>query len=565
MKKNGSVGIVTVILCLIALFIPTFIAIGAYIAGPSEEYEKKKSEITSLSITDTKGVEYTYGADEKGESMISLFSDIFDSSTKVTALSDSARNTPAFVVKTSSDGGEKKFRFYFNTKGASYYEDSYGKAFGIPEEKCAEFYSTECAMCLFLNTAAPTLKNAFGETILPAEMSWKYLAYDGKYTDSTTSTSTEVHTVDLDGAFSLSFDVAPDYTKVILYNGEVVVYDGALDGISSGVTVKEDTQFRMELEAKWYEDASRDYCGSAKYIFSANVSAQANFTLGKNSVEAGQIAVINASNIQDPSLIKVTFTPALKYDLKDITPVFYGNGGVYSALIPIPSTCFTDNAQSAKTMKYQIDISYGDASYTLNLEVADRTNVSTKNGDASEADANAARTETALSTFSSLLSETAAKSSAGKLWTSKTFYSYYNDKYRFSLAFGRNWQLANGEKYENEFIHYIMKSKTDILAVNSGAVVAVGENDLLGKYVAIDHGMGLQSWYFHLDSISVSVGDKVLHKQKIAKSGATGFVENSDIGFSMMFTVYGVPVCPYAQNSGEGLEETGLDITAFAS
>ena len=564
MKRNGSVGIVTVILCLIALFIPTFIAIGAYIAGPNEEYEKKKSEITSLSITDTKGIEYTYSADEQGKDMIALFADIFQSSTKVTALSDSARNTPAFVVKTNSDSGEKKFRFYFNTKGASYYEDSYGKAFGIPEEKCTEFYGTECAMSLFLNTAAPILKNAFGETILPAEMTWKYLSYDGKYTDTATSTSDQINTVNLDGAFSLSFDVAPDYTKVVLYNGEVVVYDGALDGISSGVTVNEDTQFRMELEAKWYEDASRDYCGSAKYIFAANVSAQANFALGKNSVEAGQIAVINASNIQDPSLIKVTFTPALKYDLKDVTPVFYGNGGVYSALIPIPSTCFTDNAQSGTSMKYRIDISYGDASFTLNLEVADRTNVSTKNGDASEADANAKRTEDALATFNTLLTETASKTAQSKLWTNKTFYSYYNDKYRFSLAFGRNWHLANGDKYENEFIHYIMKSKTDIVAVNSGVVVAVGENDLLGKYIAIDHGMGLQSWYFHLDSISVSVGDKVLYKQKIAKSGSTGFVENSDIGFSMMFTVYGVPVCPYAQNSGEGLEETGLDITAFA-
>ncbi len=77
--------------------------------------------------------------------------------------------------------------------------------------------------------------------------------------------------------------------------------------------------------------------------------------------------------------------------------------------------------------------------------------------------------------------------------------------------------------------------------------------------------MGLQSWYFHLSSVLVSTGDTVSNEQEIAKSGSTGFLENSDIGFAMMFTVNGVPVCPYAQNSGEGLEETGLNLVAYSS
>ena len=76
--------------------------------------------------------------------------------------------------------------------------------------------------------------------------------------------------------------------------------------------------------------------------------------------------------------------------------------------------------------------------------------------------------------------------------------------------------------------------------------------------------MGLQSWYFHLGEIGVQIGDAVEYEYEIGKTGKTGFREHSDIGLSMMFTVNGVPVCPYSQaDKGKGLEETGLNVVAF--
>ena len=567
MKNKNSVGIIGAVLIIIALFIPTYIAIGAYLSGPNEVYQSEKNQIRSVYVKDKDGREYTYEG-EAGKDMISLFEGIFSSSTKVSALTDKVRAIPAYTVKTVSDSAQKTYRFYFDPQGASYYEDEDGNAFGIGEDSCALFFKTESAMCLFLNTPAPELKNAFGDTILPSEFTWNYRAYDNSYAPAPTVTESALKEYSLDGAFTMSFDIVPDHTKVILYLGENVVYDGGLDQIASKVTTKSDTSYKMELIAEWYDDPERDYSGKAKYVFTANVSAQADFSLGDKKVEAGQIAVINGINIQDPSLIKITFTPSLKYNSSEITPVFYGENGRYSALVPIPASCFTDNAQSSSTMKYQIDIKYGDASYTLNLDVTDRTGITSKNGDANEADITANRTESALNNFSDLLKQAAQKTSNRKLWTKDTFFSYFNDGYKFSLAYGKKWQLAVGDKYVNEFIHYKMKANSDVLAVNSGIVVAAGENDLLGKYVAIDHGMGLQTWYLHLGDILVSIGDAVANEQKIAKSGSTGFVEHSDIGFSMMYTVNGIPVCPYSQSSksegGKGLEETGLNLAAFA-
>ncbi len=570
MKKNGQFSIVTVILCIIALFIPTYIAIGAFIAGPGEEYTQKQEKITAIALTDSKGTSYTYANDETGKSMIELFTNMFKSARNVSTLPESAANITPFTVVTTTEAGETSYSFYFNPKGKSYYKDtSRGDVhiYALNDDRCSEFFATGAAMCLFLDTPAPRLENAFGDAILATSFEWQYRDHRGDYRDAPAETAPDANqSYALDGAFTLNYDIVPDYEKVVLFNADgTVAYDGLRDGIAQAVTMMNATTFRMKLEAKWYGSDELSYKGSAVYEFVANVHASAHFTLGENSVEAGQIAVINATNIQDPSLIEVKFTPALKYELSEIAVKFYGSGSNYSALVAIPASCFNDNAQTGKSMKYQIDISYGDASYTLNLDVTDRTGITTKKADADKEDVEKYRTEEALANFKKLLSDTAAKTANAKHWTVQKFYSYYANKYSFAYSYGKMWELSTGDKYRNEFIHYKLKEGKAVYSVNDGIVVATGENDLLGKYIAIDHGMGLQSWYFHLSEISVSMGDKVAYEGAIGKSGSTGFVETENIGLSMMFTVNGVPVCPYSQeDNGKGLEETGLNVTAFA-
>ncbi len=565
MTKKGSVGIFTAILCIIALFIPTYIAIAAFIAEPAQEYEEKQSQLLSLTLTDPKGSEFVFEADGAGAATVELFSSMMKTAQSVTALPESASNLTPFKLKTVTEAGEGEYSFYFNPKGKSYYMQRNGDelyVFAINDEKCTQFYGTAAAMCLFIDTPAPTLKNAFGEAIVPTSFDWKYRDHSGVFQTAPVHTSSDPSaSYTLDGAFTLNYDVVPDYEKVILFNADgTVAYDGLRDGIKAAVDMMNATTFKMKLECTWYEDAERSYQGSAVYEFVANVQASAHFALGENKVEAGQIAVINAKNIQDPSLIKVKFTPALKYNMNDVEIRFCGSGDSYSALVPIPASVFNDNAQTQSSMKYQIDITYGDASYTLNLDVTDRTGITTKKGDATKEDAEKYRTKEALDSFTKLIAELSDKSSSDKLWTNEKFYSYYANKVAFAYSYGKMWELKSGEKYRNELIHYKLKEGKDIYAVNDGVVLSIGENDLLGKYIVVDHGMGLESWYLHLGDISVSIGDKVSYKQAIGKSGATGFLEDKSIGFSMMFTVNGVPVCPYSQkDNGKGLEETGLN------
>ncbi len=86
--------------------------------------------------------------------------------------------------------------------------------------------------------------------------------------------------------------------------------------------------------------------------------------------------------------------------------------------------------------------------------------------------------------------------------------------------------------------------KGDILAAQSGTVVAATSHSGWGNYVKIDHGNGIETLYAHManGSIPVSVGDTVSQGQTIGKMGQTG----SATGIHLHFEVYvnGVQVDP---------------------
>jgi peptidase M23-like protein len=69
---------------------------------------------------------------------------------------------------------------------------------------------------------------------------------------------------------------------------------------------------------------------------------------------------------------------------------------------------------------------------------------------------------------------------------------------------------------------YSAPTGTPVVAVNSGKVVLVGEFFFPGRFVIVDHGLGLYTAYFHLDSIAVAEGERVERGQTLGTVGATG-------------------------------------------
>jgi len=63
---------------------------------------------------------------------------------------------------------------------------------------------------------------------------------------------------------------------------------------------------------------------------------------------------------------------------------------------------------------------------------------------------------------------------------------------------------------------------TPVVAVNAGKVALVGEFFFPGRLVILDHGLGLYTAYFHLDTIAVAEGERVERGQTLGTVGETG-------------------------------------------
>ena len=81
-----------------------------------------------------------------------------------------------------------------------------------------------------------------------------------------------------------------------------------------------------------------------------------------------------------------------------------------------------------------------------------------------------------------------------------------------------------------------------ILAANTGRVVWADFLGIYGNCVIVDHGMGLQSLYAHLSSISVVTGENVSLDDELGLSGMTGLAGGDHLHFAVL--LHGWPITP---------------------
>jgi murein DD-endopeptidase MepM/ murein hydrolase activator NlpD len=90
---------------------------------------------------------------------------------------------------------------------------------------------------------------------------------------------------------------------------------------------------------------------------------------------------------------------------------------------------------------------------------------------------------------------------------------------------------------------------TEVKAPNNG-VVTLATNGLMstGNTIVVDHGMGLFTSYYHLDSILVKVGEQVNKGDVIGTVGTTGFSTGAHLHYAL--SIYNTYVNTYQTLSG---------------
>jgi murein DD-endopeptidase MepM/ murein hydrolase activator NlpD len=92
-----------------------------------------------------------------------------------------------------------------------------------------------------------------------------------------------------------------------------------------------------------------------------------------------------------------------------------------------------------------------------------------------------------------------------------------------SRGYGMKHDPFTGYKQMHRGMDIANRTGTPIIATADGVVKGVHNDNMMGKYIVIDHGYGFKSRYGHLSKVKVNRGQKVKRGDVIALMGSTGY------------------------------------------
>jgi murein DD-endopeptidase MepM/ murein hydrolase activator NlpD len=109
------------------------------------------------------------------------------------------------------------------------------------------------------------------------------------------------------------------------------------------------------------------------------------------------------------------------------------------------------------------------------------------------------------------------------------------------------WPINSGARFFSQYFGWVnqwykhtgvdldWRNGTDIIAADSGTVVAVGYGwgGGYGNHIIIDHGNGYQTLYAHLSSIDIKTGQNVIRGEHIGVMGSTGMSTGTHLHFEI--------------------------------
>ena len=541
---------------ILALFIPTVVAIISY--STSDRTTVVSADLAErLTVCDLDGREFVFeSSTEEDKATISQFQEMIDKASPIAALPEAIDGDAFYKVTFSVDKLETVYQFYFSPDGTdSYFVTSEGEARLVSADLAADFLTTDTAQSVYAGSHAPKLTLAGDFTVLPVDgedpvSSWMYINSTGSYVAAAFDKTDAAESYDVDGGLALTFDREPDNLFVLVTDKDGnELFNDQYSAIGN-LTLDPGTTVNVEVGAKWYEDEARDYYGSMNYKFAATVSAAAEFYPGVTSVERGSLLSITAVNVKDPSKIKVTCETD-----DGIRAEWYKDGDYYRALVAF------DFEKGDGT--YNLDVEYAGKVTTLSIEVAtsnagDRDFSPTPFAVDDEV-YNTAYTEDAITEFRAIFDEQIKQSSDVKLWDG-AFLSKAAPAGNYGLLYGKMLNISNNDTSKrHDGVDYT--GDGEVVAINSGTVAYIGESDFAGKFVVIDHGWGLKTWYSHLSEISVKSGDEVKKGDAIGATGSTGFTNTTGVHVAM--TLWDRNVMPYNtwdNNTDDGFYENGVSV-----
>lgn len=524
--------IIVSVLCVVLIFIPTFIAIASYITTQNNPISNSFAE--KIDISDLDGNTYTIAKTKKEGDLVSFFSSMNSNSVKVAELPEPLVGTAFYKVVFYTGNVAEEYKYYFNTSGLiSYSEYPDGSVHQLDPADVNKFLATPYSLSLFPDEELPLLKTSTSD-IVPSKVNWNYKLNGENFSAiSGFKTTEELLTYDMEGGIDLLFTSDADLYVIKVYDKDSnLVFDATTEDMST-VSFETVPEMTFMITASWYEDNTRNYYGEATYNFKTNLTAGTEFFIGESTIDPGEFVAITAYNVSDPSKISFSSSPDIGF-----TPTFYLDGDCAVGLVPIDV--------NLEHKSYVFTLSYGSVSQDINLAISNKT-FKKRTQTVSDLILKNTRSEEALKEFDEKFNEICATSETEKYYEGNFIDYESKDSIAATIKAGFGlYRTINKTNitYRNPGVQHQAAAGTGIPASNTGKVVYTGITAHRGRMVVIDHGFGLKTWYMHLGEIKTEVGAIVSKGDIIGTAGNSGFAEMN--GVYTMMTVGNIPVCPYS-------------------
>lgn len=312
----------------------------------------------------------------------------------------------------------------------------------------------------------------------------------------------ELSTFDVSSVETLPAFSMPDAQCSVVWNG-TSVFEGSAEALKD---------FRPSQNGVYtYKVALPD--GSA-YQFGVNCQFPVQITV-PTTAQQGETVLIRADYADG---ITLTAQSGL-----DFTPQFFADGNAQTALLPIRYTTASG--------VYPLTIRAGELTFRYEIQVQKR------------------EFETQYLTMDpGTAADTALSAAANAEWEQKI------EPLKKIADPQRYWenpflQPVQGEittefgciRYTNDDpnptrhsgIDIATAKGTPVLACNNGRVLFADFLQLTGNTVIIEHGYGLKSFHYHMDSLNVKAGEMVKKGQQIGAVGTTGYSTGPHLHFGL--------------------------------
>ncbi len=362
--------------------------------------------------------------------------------------------------------------------------------------------------------------------LIPDSGDWSYKRLDRRYYEYTAEMAMHDYKYVLSSpnAPVIGFSSEPDATSVTILHGGNAVFEGDLEALAA-FRMSDGGRYDYEVTAIWSEAALSDCFGNAIYRFCVEYAPKAGFEISAAALDPGEALIIYARGLDAGE--EITVTSPFNFEAH-----FFETDDGRICIFPLSY----HNKPGSYILELSADSAYAKYEITLNdkqFEVQDLTvdeEVTESTVDNSDANAE----------FDRIIQPLKAVRDAEKHFEGQFILPASG---KITTEFGAI-RTVNGTPTATRHsgIDIAAKRGTPVKASGAGRVLYAGKLQLTGNTVLIEHGYGLKTWYYHMDSLKTKTDAMVTQGDTIGTVGSTGFSTGPHLHFGM--SVGGVFVNP---------------------